>query len=235
MSGNAASTTERLATFESIVQRVNGFLYRCLNDEAYTMLFMHGAVGHLTGHSPEAFLSQGVAFTALMHEEDAAEAVAAIDSAIERRVSWEVEYRLRRADGSLLWVHETGGGVHDESGRLLYLEGAILDISEKKALETQTAGLLDEVARTSHEIIGDTRSILRVLETLKLLALNARIEAARAGEHGAGFTVVAREIKTLADETGASAQSITRLMDDLQALLQARRHDGTRQPDSRAA
>lgn len=229
------TAAERLATFESIVQRVNGFLYRCLNDSAYTMLFMHGAVERATGYRPEAFLSQSVAFTGLMYEEDSAAAVAVIDAAIERRESWEVEYRLRRPDGSLLWVHETGGGVHDNSGALLYLEGAILDISEKKALEARTAGLLDEVARTSQEIIGDTRSILRVLETLKLLALNARIEAARAGEHGAGFTVVAREIKTLADETGASAQSITRLMDDLQSLLQARRHEEPEQPGSRAA
>lgn len=233
MSENAAA--ERAATFESIVQRVNGFLYRCLNDSAYTMLFMHGAVERLTGHRPEAFLSQSVAFTGLMYEEDADAAVATIDTAIERRETWEVDYRIRRADGSLVWVHETGGGVHDEAGKLLYLEGAILDISEKKALETQTTALLDEVARTSHAIIGDTRTILRVLETLKLLALNARIEAARAGEHGAGFTVVAREIKTLADETGSSAQSITRLMDDLQALLQARQGESAELPGSRAA
>lgn len=229
------AAAERAAVFESIVQRMKGFLYRCENDAAYTMRFMQGAVEALTGHPAAAFLSERVAFTSLMHDEDSAAAVAAIDAAIEGRETWEVEYRLRRADGSLLWVQETGGGVYGDDGSLLHLEGAIFDITEKKALEGRTQGLLAEVSRTSNAIVGDTRRILRVLDTLKLLALNARIEAARAGEHGAGFTVVAREIKALADETGLSAQSITRLMDDLQALLQSRDGQGPAAAGDKAA
>ena len=42
-----------------------------------------------------------------------------------------------------------------------------------------------------------------------MLSVNARIEAARSGEAGLGFTVVAEEMKNLADENGRLAQVIT--------------------------
>ena len=217
------SHATRLDTFVSIAGRMNGFLYRCRNDSDYTMLVMEGDVPGITGRNAADFLvNSGLSYAAVIHPDDAPMVDAAIEAAVAKRETWETEYRVVRKDGADHWVREVGGGVFASDGALDFLEGIVIDISSRKASEHRNAELFREVAKTSKNIIADTDVILEVLKTLKLLALNARIEAARAGEAGAGFTVVATEIKTLADRTGESAERITRLMTELQTLLAGR-------------
>ncbi|MCC5976916.1 MAG: PAS domain-containing protein [Salinarimonas sp.] len=213
-----------LSIMRSIVRRMNGFLYRCHNDTDFTMMFMEGAVDRVTGYSRDAFTgAEKRSYAGIIHPDDVETVDSAVAAAVEARGNWEVDYRIKRADGGTQWVHESGGGVYGPDGALSHLEGVVIDVNNKKTreLENSTA-LLERVGATSQEIIANTGAILRILQTLQLLALNARIEAARAGEYGAGFTVVATEIKSLADESGVSAERITKLSEELQGILRQR-------------
>jgi methyl-accepting chemotaxis protein len=76
-----------------------------------------------------------------------------------------------------------------------------------------------ELGRASQEI-GDILTLLNeIAERTDLLALNAAIEAARAGEAGRGFTVVAGEVRKLAERSARSTDSIRSII--------ARVQDGT--------
>lgn len=80
-----------------------------------------------------------------------------------------------------------------------------------KRIEKQV-NLTDESVTKIEEAISLISSIA---EETNLLSLNASIEAARAGEAGKGFAVVATQIQKLAEESNASAASITEVIDHL--------------------
>lgn len=81
--------------------------------------------------------------------------------------------------------------------------------------------IIAEIKEQMQEIGKIIGIITSISDQTNLLALNAAIEAARAGEAGLGFAVVAEEVKSLANQTGNSAQKITVMIEDLDKKTQA--------------
>lgn len=78
------------------------------------------------------------------------------------------------------------------------------------------AELILELSEHTQQI-GETIAVIDdIAEQTNMLALNAAVEAARAGENGKGFSVVAGEIRKLADESKQATSKITSLIKDIQ-------------------
>ncbi|TMV52785.1 HAMP domain-containing protein [Paenibacillus mesophilus] len=92
------------------------------------------------------------------------------------------------------------------------LNGQIGDISTSAAQTLDNAKLLKTYTDEIDDVLGAVREFA---EQTKLLALNASIEAARAGEHGQGFTVVAKEVRKLADASSSAVRQITELLGNI--------------------
>lgn len=74
---------------------------------------------------------------------------------------------------------------------------------------------VSELIQKAKEIFTFIGTINNISEKTNLLALNAAIEAARAGDAGRGFAVVADEVRNLAKNAGEAADSIQRLVEDM--------------------
>ena len=76
------------------------------------------------------------------------------------------------------------------------------------ATAVRTDGIVQSLFEASNRIGTVVTFIQTIASQTRLLALNATIEAARAGEHGHGFTIVANEVKQLANKTSQATDEI---------------------------
>ncbi|OIP32841.1 MAG: hypothetical protein AUK27_12260 [Deltaproteobacteria bacterium CG2_30_66_27] len=115
----------------SLMNNVPGAVYRGLPD--WTIPFMGASIEKIVGYSPEEFTSTGRPWNELIHTEDqpmvkkrVLEAVRAHEGVLR------LEYRLLHRDGSTRWVADRRQMIYGEDGRLRWVDGLILDITDRK-------------------------------------------------------------------------------------------------------
>ena len=126
------------------------------------------------------------------------------------------------------------GQQHTAEGREL-LQRAVLQMQHTAEQMNSSAKVVETLGARSKEIGQIIDTISGIADQTNLLALNAAIEAARAGEAGHGFSVVAEEVRKLAEQSGEAAKAIASMISavqqDTQAAVTAMQtgNDGVRQ------
>ena len=128
---------EVVEQYRSLVDNLPGTSYRCLYDQDWTMIYMGSDVDNITGYPSSDFINNRVRSYASVICKDDNNNDDIIARAIEVGEIWDIEYRVIRKDGSVRWVHERGRGVKDEEGNIIFVDGLILDITDRKIVEEQ--------------------------------------------------------------------------------------------------
>ena len=122
--------------FRTMVANVPGVIYRCLGDRERTLLFASEAIEHLTGYRAETFVQyRNRTLQDLTHPEDRDRVWTEIQAAIAQQQPYRVEYRLGHVSGELRWVVEQGQPSFNHNRQLMWLDGVIFDVTDRKATE----------------------------------------------------------------------------------------------------
>ncbi|MFO7818668.1 MAG: methyl-accepting chemotaxis protein [Halanaerobacter sp.] len=96
------------------------------------------------------------------------------------------------------------------------IKKAVSQFKNIKIASENSTTHMEKLDKKIEEINKIIELITNIAEQTNLLALNAAIEAARAGEHGRGFSVVAEEIRDLAEKTATATEEIVFLINQVQ-------------------
>lgn len=144
-----------------------------------------------------------LAINALLDSTDAyvRESAAALTAASERR------YYRRMIERGMPGAFRRGATIINQARIAMSQEHD--EVLASREARVAICDELQGVVRTSSERIGAVLDdISRIMKGTHVLALNAMIEAARAGEAGRGFSIVANEVKALADRISESMEGI---------------------------
>ena len=138
--------------FRAVVANIPGVVYRCACDSKWTMRFMSDCVEELSGYPVSDFIGNRVrSWGSIIHPEDRPHVIRAIDEALEEGSPYSLQYRLIDVDGDARWVAEHGRAVLGERGERLWLDGVILEVTERKLVE-QARDLAEEQLKQQAEL-----------------------------------------------------------------------------------
>jgi methyl-accepting chemotaxis protein len=159
-----------------------------------------------------------IAASARQLESTVAEQAASIRevTAITNKISGTSEDLMQTMSGVSETASETAGMAEEGRDSLNRMQSSMRAFIEATGYISSKLGIINEKA---NKISGVVTTINKISDQTNLLSLNAAIEAEKAGEYGKGFSVVAREITRLSDQTAIATKDIEYMVKEMQSSV----------------
>jgi len=119
-----------------LLSHLPGLAYRCNYDRDWTMQYVSKGCFNLTGYPPESLLyNRDLSYNEVISPEYRVALWNEWERVLAAREPFKYEYEIITATGEKKWVLEMGQGIYNDEGEVEALEGIILDISDRKAVE----------------------------------------------------------------------------------------------------
>jgi PAS domain S-box-containing protein len=132
--------------FRALVASVPGLIYRCSPD-TWQLQFVGGLVQSITGYPADDFITGARTFASLVDPSDTIRVRREVEQQLAASGAFATEYRLTQAGGQTRWVYERGRIVTDAAGAAEWLDGVVVDITDRKLAEAERARLTHAISQ----------------------------------------------------------------------------------------
>ena len=137
-------------------------------------------------------------------------------NATSRQIAATAGELAKSMDTVVTTAHETTEAATNSQTNLTKIQGSMQNLVQSTRSISSKLNVIDEKANNINKVVT---TITKVADQTNLLSLNAAIEAEKAGEYGAGFAVVAREIRRLADQSAVATLEIEQMVKEMQGSV----------------
>jgi PAS domain S-box-containing protein len=141
---NVASTLERMASenaiyeseekFRLLANNIPGTVYLAENDENYSKIYLNDEIENLTGYEKTEFLEKRISIADLVHPDDFQYVTKETHTKLLQLEPFHLTYRIIKKNGEIIWIEDFGDAVIKD-GKIIFIEGIMLDITERKKAE----------------------------------------------------------------------------------------------------
>lgn len=132
---NETAIYESEEKFRLLANNIPGTVYLSKYDKYATKIYINDEIEKLTGYPKSDFLTNNLSFIDLIHPEDKEKTLQSEQDAIENGRPIHSIYRIVRNNKEIVWVEEFGDVIYKE-GKIAFIEGIFIDITERKQTET---------------------------------------------------------------------------------------------------
>ena len=191
--------TEKL--IRSVLDNLPGLVFRVINDGEWTFEFASQGALDLLGYAPEKLISTK-AFSHMIPKKDREKNKRILSKISAESPHYEVTYRVRTAPGDIKWVKEEGTGVFSKDGKLVALDGFLMDITRQKTAELELREENLRLKTSMHHKHGLDRlvgksMVMRNVYDLIIKASGTIATIVITGESGTGKELAARAIHNM--------------------------------------
>jgi diguanylate cyclase (GGDEF)-like protein/PAS domain S-box-containing protein len=120
------------------------------------MLFVNEGYENIWRRSSSSLYENPRSFIELIHPDDKDRVISHLKSHAEGE--WNIDYRIKREDGSIRYIHDIGFGIKDEEGRLRYLVGTAYD-------RTREQVALSKLEKSNAELVAAQEKLMSLATT----------------------------------------------------------------------
>jgi two-component system sensor histidine kinase/response regulator len=203
--------------YQRLIEHLPAIVYtESVTEDSVGVIYVSPQIREILGVDPEDWIGSSAGWLARVHEDDRARVEAANARSNATGEAFAAEYRMRSADGGVVWFHDESVLVRGEDGRPLFWQGVMLDITEQRRAVELEAELVTERAESD---------ALREMDDLKntfLEAVSHDLRTPLAAILGLAVTLEREDVELSEDEArdlaariAANARKLDHIVSDL--------------------